>query len=70
MSSGGVDQTLAQWFSLGEKWDAIFLIDNCDELFNYYLKEKGREMPQQGKILTRKKLHMQGRGWFLTHAYI
>lgn len=62
MSHGDMEQTMTRWFSLGEKWDAIFLIDNCDELFNYWLKEKGREAPQQGTILTSNIWHALGRG--------
>ncbi|KAK8875058.1 P-loop containing nucleoside triphosphate hydrolase protein [Apiospora arundinis] len=46
-SRGNMEQILTKWFALGEKWNAIFLIDNCEEIFDFHAKDKRRDAPQQ-----------------------
>ncbi|KAK8140098.1 hypothetical protein PG984_000164 [Apiospora sp. TS-2023a] len=47
-SRESMEQTLKKWFSLGEKWNAIFHIDNCDEIFmSAKARHEGRGAPQQ-----------------------
>ncbi|KAK7941417.1 uncharacterized protein PG986_013804 [Apiospora aurea] len=45
-----LERTLARRFSLGEKWDAIFLIDDCDGIFAENTKEKGQYSVKQALL--------------------